>query len=157
MTDQNNGLKDFKESDELPKEMLDYLEGERLVLLATVDPAGAPNVSAISWVKAKDVNTIRFSVASNSRIVENLKNNKQTVFTVQGLHSVYTIQGTSDILEEAMEGVPMKLAKIETKISKVRNSMFWGAELSVEPEYVKTYNPQKAKELDDQVYESLMK
>ena len=41
--------------------LIDYLQKERFVLLSTIDyETGAPNVSAISWVYAKNETTILF-------------------------------------------------------------------------------------------------
>lgn len=69
---------------------------------------------------------------------------------------MYSINGKANILQLAMEGVPLKLAKIEVDIEHVFESMFWGAKIVQEPVYEKTYNEKKAKELDEQVYAALM-
>ncbi|WLD94824.1 pyridoxamine 5'-phosphate oxidase family protein [Alkalihalobacillus sp. AL-G] len=143
---------------ELSPELVDFFKGEKLVNLATVDAeSGAPNVNAISWVKSADEKRIRFSVTNNSRIVENIKNNPAVVLNVIGLETVFSIQGKAEILEDTMEGVNLKLSKIEVTVEAVFESMFWGAKITQDPEYVKTYNLEKAKELDNQVYAALMK
>ncbi|WP_257349257.1 pyridoxamine 5'-phosphate oxidase family protein [Pseudalkalibacillus decolorationis] len=143
---------------ELTPELVEFFKGEKLVNIATVDAeSGAPNVNAISWVKSADEKRIRFSVTTNSRIVDNIKKNPAVVLNIIGLETVYSIQGKADILQEAMEGVNMKLAKIEVNVEAVFESMFWGAKVTQDPEYVKTYNLEKAKALDEQVYAALMK
>jgi uncharacterized pyridoxamine 5'-phosphate oxidase family protein len=143
---------------ELSSELVEFLKGEKLVNLATVDAdTGGPNVNAISWVKSVDANKVRFSVTNNSRIVENIKNNPSVVMNVIGLETVYSIQGKAEILEDTMEGVNLKLSKIEVTVEAVFESMFWGAKITQDPEYVKTYNLEKAKALDEQVYAALMK
>lgn len=143
---------------ELTEELMEYLEGEKLVLLTTIEAEdNTPNVSAISWVKSYSKDKIRFTVTNNSRIIANIKENPNVVFTIIGLGTVYSITGKAEILEETMEGVPLKLAKVEVGVKQVFNSMFWGAEITQEPAYKKTYNPEKAKELDEQVYTALMK
>ncbi len=135
-----------------------YLQGETLVFLATVDAdTQTPSISAISWVKKKDDNTLRFSVASQSRIIENLKANPRVTLSVIGLESVYSIVGSCEILEEKMEAIAIKLAKIEVKVDNVFNSMFWGSKIVQEPVYEKTYDKEKAQKLDNEVYEQLMK
>lgn len=141
----------------LTPELQHYLEGEKLVLLATIDEDNKPNVNAISWVKSYNEKKIRFTVTNNSRIVQNIKRNPQVVFTVIGLGTVYSIHGQANILEETMEGVNLRLAKIEVDIEAIFESMFWGAKITQEPLYEKTYNPDKAKKLDDEVYAALMK
>jgi uncharacterized pyridoxamine 5'-phosphate oxidase family protein len=142
----------------LSPELFEHLQGEQLVLLGTVDAeTKAPSVNAISWVKSLSKEKIRFTVTNNSRIVTNIKDNPHVVLTVVGLETVYSINGSANILQETMEGVPLKLAKIEVDIDHVFESMFWGAKIVQEPVYEKTYNEKKAKELDVQVYDALMK
>ncbi|MDM5337732.1 pyridoxamine 5'-phosphate oxidase family protein [Fictibacillus enclensis] len=142
---------------QLSSELFEFLQGEKLVLLGTVEAnSKAPGVSAISWVKSCDEKRIRFSVTTNSRIIANIKANPQVVLTVVGLETVYSINGNAAVLEEEMKSVPLKLAKIEVEIQHVYESMFWGAKIVQEPRYEKTYNAEKAKELDLKVYKALM-
>lgn len=142
----------------ISNEMAPYLSGEHLIFLATVDAdSQTPSVSAISWVKMKDEQTIRFSVSSSSRIVTNLKANGRVTLTFIGNETVYSLTGEATVLEDAMEGIAMRLAKIEVKLDQVFESMFWGAKITQEPTYEKTYDPEKAKKLDEEVYDLLMK
>jgi len=143
---------------ELTKELQVFLSGEKLVLLGTIDAeTNSPSTSAISWVKSRDERTVRFAVSSNSRIVSNLRSNPNAVLTIIGLGTVYSINGKVLILEETMEGVSLKLAKLEFVVEKIYNSMFWGSKITAEPAFEKTYNVEKAKKLDEQVYSALMK
>jgi len=143
---------------ELTKELQVFLSGEKLVLLGTIDAeTNSPSTSAISWVKSRDERTVRFAVSSNSRIVSNLRSNPNAVLTIIGLGTVYSINGKVLILEETMEDVSLKLAKLEFVVEKIYNSMFWGSKITAEPAFEKTYNVEKAKKLDEQVYSALMK
>ncbi|WP_270181562.1 pyridoxamine 5'-phosphate oxidase family protein [Alkalihalobacillus sp. CinArs1] len=143
---------------ELTEDLASFLNGEKLVMLSTIDyETSTPNVSAISWVKALDKNNIRFSVTSNSRTVENVKGNKGVVLSIIGLETVYSIQGNASILEKAMSGVSLKLAKINVEVEQVIESMFWGAKITADPQFEKTYNKDKAEALDLEVYTALMK
>lgn len=143
---------------ELTEDLVTFLEGEKLVMLATIDhESHTPNVSAISWVKSLDKNNIRFSVTSNSKTIQNVKQHSNVVFTIIGLETVYSIHGKASILEEAMQGVSLKLAKINVEVTQVAESMFWGAKITAEPQYEKTYNQKKAEALDEEVYEALLK
>jgi Pyridoxamine 5'-phosphate oxidase len=142
----------------LTNELIVFFNGEKLVLLGTVDAEQkAPAISAISWVKCLDEKHIRFAVSSNSRIVTNIRTNPNVVLTMIGLGTVYSIYGKANILEEVMENVSIKLTKLEVIVEKIYNSMFWGSKITTEPVYEKTYNVEKAKKLDDEVYAALMK
>ena len=80
----------------LTQPLFDYLQKERFVLLSTVDfETGGPNVSALSWVFAKNKQTIVFAVDNRSRIIQNIKHNNKVVINVIVEESSYSISGTS--------------------------------------------------------------
>ncbi|RXT14981.1 pyridoxamine 5'-phosphate oxidase family protein [Ammoniphilus sp. CFH 90114] len=140
----------------LNEQLWPLLKKERFVLLNTVDKdIGSPNASAISWVYAPNPSTILLAVDNRSRIIENINSNQNVTLTVIGAGSVYSIIGTASILQEKMEGVPLKLASIEVQIKEVRDVMFYGSRISVEPQYEKTYDKQAAEKLDNQVMKAL--
>ncbi|GGJ69482.1 nitroimidazol reductase NimA-like FMN-containing flavoprotein (pyridoxamine 5'-phosphate oxidase superfamily) [Anoxybacillus voinovskiensis] len=142
----------------LSHDLMAFLSGEKLVLLTTMEAErNIPNVAAISWVKSVNETTIRFAVSTNSRIVSNIRANPHVVFTVIGLGTVYSIHATAVIVEDAMSGVSLKLAKIEATVEAVFDSMFWGSQITTEPAYEKTYNVDKAKKLDEEVYRALVR
>lgn len=134
------------------------LQKERFVTVATIDyETGAPNVSAISWVYAPDEKRIYFAVDNRSRIVENIRNHPAIVITLIANESTYSIIGNAHIKVEKMEEVPLKLALVEINITEVRDVMFYGSKISVEPAYVKTYDEKAAARLDQQVLDAMKK
>lgn len=142
----------------LTEELLPLLQKERFILLSTIDfENGAPNVSAISWVFAPDKGHIRFAVDNRSRIVENIKANRNVTMTLIGNESTYAIQGEATLKAERIDGIPLKLALIEVGIKEVRDIMFYGSKISVEPQYEKTYDEKAAAKLDSQVLEAMKK
>ncbi|MBT2678425.1 pyridoxamine 5'-phosphate oxidase family protein [Bacillus sp. ISL-35] len=142
----------------LIKPLVDELQKERFVTLATVDhESGGPNVSAISWVLAKDEETIYFAVDNRSRIIENIKSNDKAVINLIANESTYSISGTASVKQEKLEGVPLKLALVEISISEVRDVMFYGSKIVAEPQYDKTYDKDAAARLDKQVMEAMRK
>lgn len=142
----------------LIRPLLDELQRERFVTLATVDyETGGPNVSAISWIFAKDEKTILFAVDSRSRIVQNIQENQLVVLNVIANESTYSISGEAELIVEKMEGVPLKLSLLMIKVNEVRDVMFYGSKIIVEPQYDKTYDLQAAKRLDQQVMDTMKK
>ncbi|WP_028398877.1 pyridoxamine 5'-phosphate oxidase family protein [Ectobacillus panaciterrae] len=136
----------------LTENLLHALQEERIVTVATIDfEKGSPNVSAISWIYAMNTATIRFAVDQRSRIVENLRHNPSIVLNVMANESVYSISGKTEIKTDRIEDIPLKLALLEVTIEEVRDVMFYGSKLSVEPKYEKTYDPRAAARLDNQV------
>lgn len=136
--------------------LVQALREERIVTIATTDfEKGVPNVNAISWVYAMDEKSIRFAVDQRSRIVENLRHRAGLVLTVMANESVYSISGEAIIKSERMEGVPLKLTLIEVSVQEVRDVMFYGAKLAIEPKYEKTYDLRAAAKLDNQVLSAM--
>lgn len=136
----------------LSDNLLQALREERIVTIATIDfEKGCPNVSAISWVYSMNPSTIRFAVDKRSRIVENIRHHSSVVLNVMADESVFSINGEANIIADQMEEVPLKLSLIEVSIEEVRDVMFYGAKLAVEPKYEKTYDLRAAAKLDGQV------
>ena len=142
----------------LIKALFDELQKERFVTLATVDhETGGPNVSAISWVLAKDEQTIYFAVDNRSRIIENIKSNEKAVINLIANESTYSISGEASVKQEKLEDVPLKLALVEIKVREVRDVMFYGSKIVTEPQYDKTYDKDAAARLDKQVMDAMRK
>jgi len=142
----------------LTPEQQEAINAGALILVGTIDhESGAPAISAISWVKAVDSERVRFSVTSNSRIYANVKANPQVSLCFIGLGTVYTVSGNVHVLAERMEGVAMPLTRLELSVGAVFESMFWGAAITQEPAYEKTYDKEKAEALEVQVYEALIR
>ena len=138
--------------------LFNALQRERFVTLATVDhETGGPNISAISWVLAKDECTIYFAVDNRSRIIENITNNHQAVINLIANESTYSISGTASVKEERLQDVPLKLALVELSIKEVRDVMFYGSKIVAEVEYDKTYDKNAAQKLDNQVMDAMRK
>lgn len=145
-------------SHSLSQELHALLQQERFILLGTIDHvSGAPASSAISWVYAPDHETVRIALDSRSRIIENVRKHPGVVLTLLGAGSAYAINGKAQVAVERMEEVPLKLSMLEVKIEAVRDIMFYGSRLSVEPQYEKTYDKNAAAKLDQQVMSALRK
>jgi uncharacterized pyridoxamine 5'-phosphate oxidase family protein len=138
--------------------LFDALQKERFVTLSTVDfETGGPNVSAISWILAKTEEKIYFAVDNRSRIVQNIQRNNQVVVNMIVNESTYSISGEASVKMEKINEIPLKLALIEIDIKEVRDVMFYGSKITVEPEYDKTYDKAAATRLDNQVMDAMRK
>ncbi|MBD8068439.1 pyridoxamine 5'-phosphate oxidase family protein [Bacillus sp. PS06] len=144
--------------DHLIEPLKAYLQKERLVTISTVDHlTGGPNVNAISWVYASDERHVLFAVDSRSKIVKNVEGNHHVVITMIANDSIYSISGKATIIQETLEEVPLKLSVAKLEINEVRDVMFYGSKISLEPVYEKTYDALAAAKLDNQVMAALKK
>lgn len=144
---------------QLPQDLQSILQKERFVTLATIDyESGAPNVSAVSWVYAVDETHIRIAISKKSRVVENIsKKTSSIVLNIIGAGSCYSIAGEAQIAKGEIPDIPIKLVRIDVDVKEVRDVMFYGARISVDPEYEKTYDAEAAAKLDQQVMDALKK
>ena len=134
------------------------LQKERFVTIATIDyETGSPIVIAISWVFAPDRDRIFFAIDQDSRIIENIKKHPAIVMNIIANESTYSINGFAHLIEESLENVQIKLSLIELTISEVRDVMFYGSKISLEPKIEKTYDEFAAAKLDNQVLEAMKK
>lgn len=149
MSEKNNALSEA---------LFSQLQDEKVVLLHTIDAeTSSPTSSAISWFYAVTQEKLRFSIDARSRLIGNMKANDQVTITVFAAGTVSAIYGKAVEVADSLEGVPFKLACYDIEISDVRDAMFYGARISVEPEYEKTYDKRAAEKLDNQVFSAMKK
>ncbi|MEY4480592.1 MAG: hypothetical protein RLZZ267_1270 [Bacillota bacterium] len=142
----------------LDEKLFSELQNEKLVLLHTIDAdTGAPTSSAISWVFAPNAETIRFAVDQRSRLVANVKANAKVSLTIFANNTVNIVYGQASIAVDALDEVPFKLACVDIHIDSVRDGMFYGSRISVEPAYEKTYDKRAAEKLDSEVFAAMKK
>ncbi|MEJ8544627.1 pyridoxamine 5'-phosphate oxidase family protein [Brevibacillus borstelensis] len=145
-------------SQTLSEELFGLLQQERFITLGTIDhESGAPSLSSLSWTLAASPQVIRFAVDNRSRILANIAKQPQVVLHLIGAGSSFAINGKAQVKCERMEEVPLKLAMVEVTIEAVRDVMFYGSRISVEPQYEKTYDKNAAAKLDNQVMTALRK
>lgn len=143
---------------ELSEALFAALQNESFVLLHTIDAeSGSPTSNAISWVFAPNPRTLRFAVDARSRLVANLKAKPDTVVTLFAGGTVQAVYGKAVLVKDGLDDVPFKLVCFDIVIDAVRDAMFYGARLSVQPEYEKTYDKRAADKLDGQVFAAMKK
>jgi hypothetical protein len=134
------------------------LQKENFVLLHTVDAESAgPTSSAISWIYAVDSTKLRLALDGRSRLVANMRAHPDVSITLFSGGSVHAVYGQAHVVSERLEGVPFPLACMDIHLNAVRDAMFYGARLSVLPEYEKTYDKRAADRLDTQVFDAMRK
>jgi hypothetical protein len=139
----------------LSPQLIELLQGEKIVFLITTDQESKqPHLSVISWVVAHpEGNIIKFAVGHKAASAKNIQSEPRITLGVIGAGSCYAIKGSaivSDIIEKTM-----KLRIVTVTIDSVEDVIFYGGKITVEPEYVKTYNAALAATLDNEIYSLL--
>lgn len=142
----------------LTEQQFASLKNEKFVMLGTVDAEnGSPTLNGISWIYAVDQTKLRFALDQRSRLVANVKANPRVTIAFFGGGTLNTVYGTAEIVTDALEDVPFKLACVDVSIEAVRDGMFYGSRITIEPEYEKTYDKRAADKLDGQVFAAMNK
>jgi hypothetical protein len=149
------GVKSMKAETKLSSELIELLQGEKIVSLITNDETtGQPDLAMISWVVADPSGErINFAIGHNATSAKNIQNDPSVILGVIGAGSCYSIKGkgvVSDIIEKTI-----KLRTVSVEIESVEDVMFYGGKVTTEPAYDKTYNKDLAEKLDNEVYEVL--
>ena len=70
---------------------------------------------------------------------------------------VYAVNGRASVRQDPLQDVPFNMCCFDIKIEAVRNALFYGAQLSSVPQFVKIYDQRAAEKLDEQVFAAMKK
>ncbi|KEO83208.1 pyridoxamine 5'-phosphate oxidase family protein [Tumebacillus flagellatus] len=145
-----------KVQDKLSDELVNHLQGGRMVTLASIDAEnGSPNILCISWLSAIDNSTLRLAIDGRSKLLTNIEQDPRVTVTVLGLGSAYALVGQARKYTERLENVALNMAGVEIKLQSVIDIMFYGGKLTVEPAYDHTYDKALAGKYDQEVFAAL--
>ncbi|MEA3321710.1 MAG: pyridoxamine 5'-phosphate oxidase family protein [Bacillota bacterium] len=136
----------------LNKELVELLQGEKIVSLITTDKdSNKPNLSIVSWLVAhEDGKTIKFALGHKAESAFNIQENPELILGVVGAGSCYSINGKGSVSEVIDK--TMKYRVVTVEVESVEDVIFYGGKITQEPDYVKTYDEDLAKKLDEEVY-----
>lgn len=142
----------MKKETKLSKELIDLLQGEKIVSLITLDKeTNEPDLSMISWVVAHPSGEyIDFAVGHNASSAANIQQNPKVILGVIGAGSCYAIKGTGKVSDVIEKTIKVRVVRVE--IESVEDVMFYGGKVTAEPRHEKTYNPALAEKLDKEIY-----
>lgn len=144
-----------KTTDRLSEELIASLQGEKIVQLVTVGKENQlPQMSAVSWLLADPTGkTIKIAMGPKAASVQNIQNHSNVLMGFYAAGSYYTVHGMATVSETFDR--TMKLCVVTVEVETVEDAIFYGGQVTVEPAYVKTYDPELAKKLDLEVYDLL--
>ena len=145
----------MKEQSRLNKELIDLLQGEKIVSLITEDKeTGQPDLAMISWVLASSTGEhIHFAIGHNASSAKNIHACPNVILGVMGAGSCFSIKGKGKVSEIIEKTIKVRVVSVE--IESVEDVMFYGGKVTTEPAYEKTYNQSLAEKLDHEIYSLL--
>ena len=105
----------------MPPHLVQFLLGGQACVMATVDEAGAPQTTLMTWVVARNPETLTVAVDNRSRSMTNLRHNGKVAVEVLGDNLCFGLRGTAVVEKEAMESAPFPCALVAVKIEDVRD------------------------------------
>jgi hypothetical protein len=134
----------------------EIFKDERIGFLSTIHTdSGAIQQNAVSWIHGYKPHVLRIAVGSKAQIVANIESNENVNFVFFYEKSILAFQSKGKIITNDIPGVPFPTTLIELETDDLHDIMFYGAEVTQEPIYEKTYNIKAAKKLDEQVYQGM--
>ncbi|AMM44813.1 FMN-binding protein [Bacillus phage SP-15] len=141
----------------MDEKLMQAFDGNQVVLVTTKNSESQyPQTTSVSWIKALDNSSLRLATGFRSALVKNVREDDFISVAIMANETVYAIYGHAKILVDKMDGVSVPMTLIEIDIESIYKTMFWGAKVTAYPEYVKTYNVDKAEKLDEEVYSVLL-
>lgn len=136
----------------LNEQLIELLQGEKIVSLITTDKdTKKPNLSIVSWLVAhEDGKTIKFALGHKAESAFNIQENPELILGVVGAGSCFSINGKGSVSEVIDK--TMKYRVVTVEVDSVEDVIFYGGKITQEPDYVKTYDEELAKKLDEEVY-----
>lgn len=135
----------------LSAEMVQMLKGENIVSLITIDSrTKKPRLSMISWVSAtEDGKRVKIVTGHKGATLDNIASDPDVVLGIIGPDRCYEVRGTASF-SDIIAG-HMKYRVITVEVEEVDDVMFYGGQVTAVPQYVKTYNAELVRKLDDEV------
>jgi len=138
----------------LDKNLLELMQNLTPAVVATINE-GKPYTTFVTWLIAKDEDTIRIAVSTNATTTNNIRNNPNVCIEVFGEDIAVSISGEAQVIKDEIETIPFPVAVIEVKVKDVVNNLFPGGTVKGPIPFEHTGNVKKAEELDNLVLEAL--
>lgn len=125
---------------EMPPHLVQFLLGGQTCVVATVDEQGLPQTTLMTWVVARNPQTLTLAADTRSRALRNLKANGRVAIEVLGDDLCFGLRGTAVVEKEPMQSAPFPCALVAVKIEDVRDHGAAGVQF-VGPRY--SFHPGK--------------
>ena len=130
---------------EMPPHLVQFLLGGQTCVVATVDDHGRPMTTLMTWVVARNPQTLAVAVDTRGKALRNIRHNPHVAIEVLGDDLCYGLRGTAIVEKDKMESAPFPCALVAVRIEDVRDHGAAGVKF-IGPSY--SYHPGKEHRAD---------
>lgn len=112
----------------MPADLIDWLAGGKIVVVATVDAEGWPYTMIMNWAVATDPHTVRLSIDRRTTTLKNIEANGRVMLEVLGDGLAYAVRGSARVILDVMQQAPIPSAMVEVKVNRVKKDLVPGVE-----------------------------
>jgi flavin reductase (DIM6/NTAB) family NADH-FMN oxidoreductase RutF len=106
---------------EMPKALTQFLLGGQTCVVSTVDEQGRPMTTLMTWVVARDPQTITIAVDTRGRALKNIRGNAHVALEVLGDDLCFGVRGTAVVEKELMASAPFPCALVALRVEECRD------------------------------------
>ena len=114
--------------DHMPDDLIAWLAGGRVVVVATVGDDGWPYTMIMNWAAATDARTVRLALNHDTQTLRNVRANGRVMLEVLGDGLVYGVRGSARVVLERMRHGPVPSAIVEVRVESVKRDLIPGVE-----------------------------
>jgi hypothetical protein len=107
----------------MPAELVEFLQGGRIVTGATIGADGLPYTMVMNSVVAVDEHTLRFALDRRTHTLRNIEAGSAMMLEIIGEGFIYGARGATRIVREVMEHAPVPSALIEISVQMVKRDL----------------------------------
>jgi predicted pyridoxine 5'-phosphate oxidase superfamily flavin-nucleotide-binding protein len=111
----------MKDPAEMPPHLVQFLLGGQTCVVATVDERARPLTTLMTWVVARNPQTLTMAVDTRGKSLRNIRANPHVAIEVLGDDLCYGLRGTAVIEKEQMQSTPFPCALVAVRIEDVRD------------------------------------
>ena len=105
----------------MPPRLVQFLLGGQTCVLATVDEHGRPVTTLMTWVVARNPQTLTLAVDTRSKSLSNIRKHPKVAVEVLGDDLCYGLRGVAVIEKELMQTAPFPCALVALRVEEVRD------------------------------------
>ncbi|HEX9605334.1 MAG TPA: pyridoxamine 5'-phosphate oxidase family protein [Myxococcales bacterium] len=106
---------------EMPPHLVQFLLGGQTCVVAAVDQKARPMTTLMTWVVARNPQTLTMAVDTRGKALRNIRANPHVAVEVLGNDLCYGLRGRAVIEKERMESAPFPCALVAVRIEECRD------------------------------------